>query len=69
MKLYAVRDKSTGKLVCNLTNPRRKFWEKKGNAESAVKKADSRYRSYRSSDTSIKKDLEVVTYELTEVSE
>jgi hypothetical protein len=34
--LYGVIDKSTGKLVSNITNPRHKFWEKKGMAERAV---------------------------------
>ena len=37
MKLYAVRDKSTGKFVSDITNPRHKFWEKKGSCESAIK--------------------------------
>lgn len=35
--LYGVIDKSTGKLVSNITNPRRKYWDKKCNAEKAVK--------------------------------
>lgn len=35
--LYAVRDAETGKLVSDITNPRRKYWDKKGNAESAVR--------------------------------
>lgn len=37
MKLYAVRDKSTGKFVSDITNPRHKFWEKKGSCESSIK--------------------------------
>lgn len=37
-KLYAVRDTRTGKLVSNLTNPRRKFWERKCNCEEAIRK-------------------------------
>lgn len=36
MKLYAVRDKSTGKFVSDITNPRHKFWEKKGFCEQAI---------------------------------
>ena len=30
MKLYAVRNRKTGELVNNLTNPKRRFWEKRG---------------------------------------
>lgn len=37
-KLYAVRDKKSGTFVTNLTNPRQKFWEKKGACENAVEK-------------------------------
>lgn len=29
-KLYGVIDKSTGKLVSDITNPRHKYWDKKG---------------------------------------
>lgn len=36
MKLYAVRDKNTGKFVNDITNPKHKFWEKKGSCESAI---------------------------------
>lgn len=35
--LYAVRDLDSGKLVSNITNPSRKYWDKRGNAESAVR--------------------------------
>lgn len=34
--LYAARDTVTGKLVSDITNPRRKYWDKKGNAENAI---------------------------------
>ncbi len=37
MKLWCIRDKETSKFVSNLTNPRKKFWEKKKSAESALK--------------------------------
>lgn len=36
--LYGVMDKSTGKLVNNLTNPRHKYWETRKTAENAVRK-------------------------------
>lgn len=41
--LYGVMDKSTGKLVSNITNPRHKYWEKRGTAENAVRRYNSRY--------------------------
>ena len=34
--LYAARDTSTGKLVSDITNPKRKYQDKRGNAESAI---------------------------------
>ena len=40
--LYGVMDKSTGKLVSNLTNSRHKYWETRKTAENAVRKFMSR---------------------------
>lgn len=40
--LYGVMDKSTGKLVSNLTSPRHKYWETRKTAENAVRKFMSR---------------------------
>ncbi len=37
-KIYAVRDESTGKLVSNITNPRRKYWDRRANAEEAIRR-------------------------------
>ena len=34
--LYGARDTTTGKLVSDITNPKRKYWDKKGNAEKAI---------------------------------
>lgn len=31
-RLYAARDTTTDKLVSDITNPRRKYWDKRGNA-------------------------------------
>ena len=54
--LYGVMDKSTGKLVSNLTNPRHKYWETRKTAENAVRKFMSeRYNADR--------QLEVVAIE------
>lgn len=56
MKLYAVRDKSTGKFVSDITNPRHKYWEKKGSCESAIK----HYSPRCNKGTYNKEDLELV---------
>ena len=61
-ELYAVRDKSTGKLVSNITNPRRKYWDRKGNAISAINNYNlKRVRRHG--------ELELVTFKLIEVLE
>lgn len=54
--LYGVMDKSTGKLVSNLTNPRHKYWETRKTAENAVRRFMSRYYN-------IDRQLEVVEIE------
>lgn len=36
-KIYAVRNKSTGKLVSDLTNPSKKYWSKRFFAEKAIR--------------------------------
>ena len=65
--LYAARDTSTGKLVNDITNPGRKFWETKGNCINAINTYNNRtsYNSRR------KKHglLELVIFELVEVKE
>lgn len=63
MRLYAARDKITGKLVSNITNPGRKFWQRQGDCENAIKNYNHYNRNYK------KYDLELVTYELVEVKE
>lgn len=46
--LYGVMDKSTGKLVSNLTSPRHKYWKTRKTAENAVRKFMSeRYNANR----------------------
>lgn len=54
-KIYAVRNKSTGKLVSDLTNPRKKYWDKRNFAERAIRE-DCR-------------DLELVVFKLVEVKD
>lgn len=65
MKLYAVREKSTGKLVRGFSNPSRKFWERKADCENAVKRKDKKERMF-GFDSS---NFEVVAFELVEVTE
>lgn len=55
-KIYAVRDEKTGKLVSDLTNPRRKYWDRKANAEEAIRK-----------NIKYKPNLKLVEFELVEV--
>lgn len=62
-KLYAVRNKETGKLVSDLTNPRRKYWDRKGNAVSAIQNYYYRRAGYK------RGQLELVVFELVEVNE
>jgi hypothetical protein len=64
--IYAVRDKATGKLVNDITNPGHKFWEKKGNCVKAIKAYNNR-ASYRYFRTNYEGSLELVTFELVEV--
>lgn len=37
LKLYAARDRNTGKLVNDLSNPPRRFWERKAMCENAIR--------------------------------
>ena len=72
LKIYAARDTSTGKLVSDITNPRRKYWDKKGNAEKAI---DYYNRSYanralrRSANKGEHGTIELVTFKLVEVED
>lgn len=62
MKLYAARDKKTGKLVNDITNPRRKFWERREYCIGAIN-STSYYRKNKDY------DLELVVFELIEVED
>ena len=70
--LYAARDTSTGKLVSDITNPKRKYWDKRGNAQSSIDYYNRCYanRDFPSSWNKGKHGLlELVTFELVEVKE
>lgn len=43
LRLYAIRNKKSGKFVSNITNPKHKFWEKRGSCESALQSYAIRY--------------------------
>ena len=59
-RLYAVRDMDTGKLVSDITNPRKKYWYRKNYALKAIQ-SGRRWSRY--------KNLELVVFELIEVED
>ena len=59
-RIYAVRDTDTGKLVSDITNPRRKYWDRRGNAVCAISGGIQRHRH---------KNLKLVVFELVEVED
>lgn len=68
--LYGARDTTTGKLVSDITNPRRKYWDKKGNAVKAIDDYNRRYANRKLPYSANKGEhgtLELVTFELVEV--
>ena len=70
--LYGARDTSTGKLVSDITNPRRKYWDKRGNAESAIDFYNRRYANKKLNPGVNKGEhgfIELVKFELVEVKE
>ena len=72
LKLYAARDTSTGKLVSDITNPRRKYWDRRGNAEQAIERYNRAYANRPRSSTYNKGKhgtIELVTFKLVEVTE
>lgn len=66
MFIYAVRDKNTGKLVKDITNPGHKFWEVKGYCQKAIDNYN-KGSYYRRRNPNY--DLEMVTYKLVEVKD
>lgn len=71
-KLYAARDVTTGKLVSDITNPKRKYWDRKGNAEKAIEYYNRGYAN-RKLNCCVNKgehgSLKLVTFELVEVED
>jgi hypothetical protein len=66
MFIYAVRDKNTGKIVKDITNPGHKFWEVKGYCQKAIDNYN-KGNYYRRRNPNY--DLEMVTYKLVEVED
>ena len=70
--LYGAREVSTGKLVSDITNPRRKYWDKRGNAQSAIDYYNRSYANKKLNYSCNKGEhgpLELVVFELVEVKE
>lgn len=70
--LYAARDTATSKLVSDITNPRRKYWDKRGNAQSAIDYYNRSYANKKLNYGCNKGEhglLELVVFELVEVKE
>lgn len=68
--LYSARDTTTGKLVSDITNPKRKYWDKKGNAEKAINDYNRGYANRKLPWSANKGEhgiIELVTFELVEV--
>lgn len=63
MKVYCARDTITGELVSNITNPRRKYWDRKGNAINAINYYNGKSVKYKHG------RLELVTFRLVEVED
>lgn len=73
MRLYAVRNKDTGKLLLSptlakeLTIPSRKFWERKSDCENAVRRANK--GPFVNGAYTYTNLFEMVTFELVEIKE
>ena len=72
-RLYAAREIETGKLASYITNPRRKYWDRKANAEKAINAYNRRYANKEfityHENRGMYGTLELVTFELVEVKE
>lgn len=64
--LYGAREVATGKLVSNITNPRRKYWDRRGNALNAINYHNNKDTRYRKNNEP--GQVELVTFELVEVT-
>lgn len=68
--IYGAREVATGKLVSDITNPRRKYWDKRRNAQSAIDYYNSSYANKKLNYSCNKGEhgfLELVKFELVEV--
>lgn len=69
--LYGARDTSTGKLVSDITNPRRKYWDRERNARSAIAYYNRSYANNgplsRCTNKGEHGTIELVKFELVEV--
>lgn len=65
--LYGAREIATGKLVSNITNPCRKYWDRRGNAVNAIYYHNTKSARYRKSNEP--GEVELVVFELVEVKE
>ena len=64
-EMYGVQDLDTGVLISNITNPNRKFWQRLGNAKSAIARYEQRCKKQN-----IKaKRLRVVKLRVVEINE
>ena len=72
LRIYGARDTSTGKLVSDITNPKRKYWDRKGNAVSAIDYYNRAYANRRLPHGANKGEhgkIELVTFKLVEVED
>lgn len=70
--IYGARDTNTGKLVSDITNPKRKYWDKRGNAVKAIDYYNRAYANKKLGYSANKGEhglIELVTFELVEVKE
>lgn len=65
--IYGAREIATGKLVSNITNPRRKYWDKRGNAVNAITYHNNKDAHHRKNNKP--GQVELVVFELVEVKE
>ena len=70
--LYAAREISTGELVSDITNPHRKYWDKRGNAVNAIENYNRCYAGKdrtKCGNKGAHGELELVTFALVEIQE
>lgn len=71
--IYAARDTKTGKLVNDISNPKRKYWDRKANAVRAIEDYNKEYANKRIPWNIMNRGehatLELVVYELVEVKD